>query len=168
MRRIVIPGLTVLAMLVVSGPACCQDSGQERKVSPRTSLLMSTVMPGWGQLANGKRTKGVLCFATGAGLLGKYLIEDRRADRALERAGLATTNSEYLTYYNQYSSHFDRKEDVVWWAVFFWLYAMVDAYVDAHLVGFDEGFEGEPEGDRLRPWGQVTETGFKVGIRIGA
>jgi hypothetical protein len=168
MRRIGVAGLAVLAMLVMSGPARCEDSKHERTVSPRTALLMSTAVPGWGQLANGKRIKGILCFATGAGLLGKYLIEDRRADRALERAGLATTNSEYLYYYDQYSAHFERKDDMIWWAAFFWLYAMIDAYVDAHLVGFDDGFEGEPEGDRLRPWGRITETGFKVGIRIGA
>ncbi len=167
-RWIPVACLTGLSLFLACGAGYGEERDGSARVSPRNALLMSTVVPGWGQLATGHRVKGAVCFAAGAGLLGKYFIEDRRADRALERAGLATTNSEYVHFYNEYSRHFDRKNDVVWWAVFFWLYAMIDAYVDAHLVGFDKGFDGEPQGDRLRPWGEVTQTGFRLGIRIGA
>ena len=131
-------------------------------------MPMSTVLPGWGQLANGHPVKGALCFAVGAGLLGSVFIEGRRANLALERARASTTNPEFRHHDGAYSRHFNRREDRAWWAVFFWLYAMIDAYVDAHLAGFDEEFEGEPAGNAVRPWAQAVPGGFKVGIRIGA
>ena len=129
---------------------------------------MSMVLPGWGQVANGHPVKGAFCFAAGAGLLGSVFIEGRRAHLSLERARASTTNAEYLQHYDAYSRHFNRREDRALWAVFFWLYAMIDAYVDAHLAGFDEEFKGEPAGNTLRPWARGVPGGFKVGIRIGA
>jgi hypothetical protein len=160
--------LAALGVFLPLGYGYGQGRDEQRGVSPRSSLLMSTVLPGWGQVANGHPVKGALCFAAGAGLLGSVFIEGRRATLALERARASTTNAEYLHHYDAYSRHFSRREDRAWWAVFFWLYAMIDAYVDAHLAGFDEEFEGEPTGDTLRPWAQLVPGGFKVGIRIGA
>ncbi len=160
--------LAVLVVLLSPGYGYGQERDEQGGVSPRSSLLMSTVLPGWGQVATGHPVKGALCFAAGAGLLGSVFIEGRRANLALERARASTTNAEYLHHYDAYSTHFNRREDRAWWAVFFWLYAMIDAYVDAHLAGFDEEFEGEPAGNTVRPWAQAVPGGFKVGIRIGA
>jgi hypothetical protein len=163
---------TIIVMLVSlgllhAGPASCESSAERPTVSPRSSLFMSAVLPGWGQVANGHPMKGAVCFAAGAGLLGRILIEGRRADLALERARASTDNAEYLHYYGQYADHFGNRDDAVWWAVFFWLYAMLDAYVDAHLVGFDEEFDGEPQGNRLKPWAEATADGVRFGLRIG-
>jgi len=146
---------------------CASPAPQERRVSPRSSLLMSTVVPGWGQLANGHPVKAAACFAAGAGLVGRVFIETRRADEALRRAETAATNAEYLRHYGDYTEHFNRREDAIWWAIFFWLYVMVDAYVDAHLFGFDEEFKGEPSGEGLRPWIRANSTGLRLGFRFG-
>ncbi len=160
--------LTILAVLLFAGRGVCDEAGRQRRVSPRSALLMSTLIPGSGQVANGHPVKGALCFAVGAGLVGKVFIEGRRAGLELDRARAATDNTEYLYHYGEYSRHFNHREDLAWWAAFFWLYAMIDAYVDAHLVGFDDEFEGEPTGDRLRPWARVVPGGFRIGICIGA
>lgn len=156
-----------LVFVLSAGPGSCEARDARQVSSPRSSLLMSTVLPGWGQLANGHPVKGAVCFAAGAGLLGRILIETRRADAALRHARQSTDDAEYERHYEEYSRHFDRREDAIWWAVFFWLYAMVDAYVDAHLVGFDEEFKGEPTGEGLKPWAARTDSGFRIGLRIG-
>ena len=168
-RRVWIISLLAFVIVILPpGHGYGREAGEPEDVSPRSALLMSMVLPGWGQTAAGHPVKGALSFAAAAGLLGSVFIEGRRADLALERAGAATSNTEYLYHYGQYSDHFNRREDRIWWAVFFWLYAMIDAYVDAHLIGFDEEFEGEPSGTTLRPWARAERGGFRIGICLGS
>ncbi len=158
-----------MIVILQAGHGYGRETGEPESVSPRSALLMSMVLPGWGQAATGHPVKGAFCFAAAAGLLGSVFIEGRRADLALERAELPTGTDEYRwRQADLYSDHFNRREDRIWWAVFFWLYAMIDAYVDAHLIGFDEEFEGEPSGTSLRPWARAEPGGFRVGIRLGS
>jgi hypothetical protein len=62
------------------------------------------------------------------------VVEDRRARNSLRL--YKQTNDE--RYYDEYSEHFDKRQTLVWWATVAALYGLVDAYVDAHLAGFDD------------------------------
>ncbi|MCD6233877.1 MAG: hypothetical protein J7K63_02405 [Candidatus Marinimicrobia bacterium] len=90
--------------------------------NPRTAVLCSAFFPGAGQMYNGKWLK--------AGIL----------------SGL-----EVYTLYRAHAFHEDYKQDTtdkdsqinrnkhLWYAAGVYVYAMLDAYVDAHISSFPEG-----------------------------
>jgi hypothetical protein len=104
--------------------------------SPVKTVLFSAVVPGLGQAANGRWVKASAFIAVGSLLVSRALVESERADRYLYLSRSATTDEEAQTYYDKYSSHFDRRDRFVWWAIAFWVYNMLDAYIDGNLFGF--------------------------------
>jgi hypothetical protein len=106
------------------------------KQSPMRSVLFSAVVPGLGQAANGRWAKASAFVVVGSLLVSKILVERDRADRYLHLSRRAASEEESLDYYDSYSSHYDRRGQLVWWAITFWVYNAFDAYVDGHLFGF--------------------------------
>jgi hypothetical protein len=106
------------------------------KYSPAKSVLLSTMLPGLGQVRNGKWAKASAFLVVGSLLVTKVIVESERADRYLYLSRNAPTDEEAETLYQEYSTHFDRRDRFVWWAVGFWIYSMLDAYIDSHLFGF--------------------------------
>ncbi|MCK5596802.1 MAG: hypothetical protein KAJ04_05070 [Candidatus Eisenbacteria sp.] len=107
-----------------------------------TVMVASAACPGLGQLLNGKEPKAAIVSAVETFLVAGLIIEDRRARNSLRL--YRQTNDD--RYYDEYSEHFDRRQTLVWWAAVAALYGMVDAYVDAHLVGFDDSPAPRVEG----------------------
>ncbi len=92
-------------------------------VNPRSALLRSAVIPGWGQWHNGHPWKAALFAGAASGWLASALAEVRSLDDA-------TTAAERETRSNRRNTRF----------LYFGLtvtLAAIDAFVDAHLAGFD-------------------------------
>ena len=92
-------------------------------VNPRSALLRSAVVPGWGQWHNGHPWKAALFAGAASGFLTSALLEVRSLDDA-------TTAAERETRSNRRNTRF----------LYFGLtvtLAAIDAFVDAHLAGFD-------------------------------
>lgn len=93
--------------------------------------VRSGLVPGWGQLANGKPLKAALL----AGLDGWWLygVLSHEADRkdAVRAGDTAAANTAV-----------DRRNFRIWMMGATALYAMLDAYVDAHFYDYDEGWTG--------------------------
>lgn len=106
------------------------------KHSPLKSMVFSAAVPGLGQATNGRWAKATAFIAVGAVLLSKIAVESDRSDRYLYLSRNATSDESARAYYDQYSSHFDRRDQFVWWAVVFWAYNIFDAYIDGNLFGF--------------------------------
>lgn len=104
--------------------------------SSAKSVFLSSVLPGLGQAENGRWAKASAFVVVGSLLVTKIIVESERADRYLYLSRNATTDEEAEAFYSEYSSHFDRRDRLVWWAVGFWVYNMLDAYIDSHLFGF--------------------------------
>ena len=109
------------------------------KHSTARSVLFSTVVPGLGQAANGRWAKASAFIAVGSILVSKIIVERDRGDRFfylsyLSRSAGSKEEAEYYDY--ESSTHYDRRDRLVWWAVTFWIYNMFDAYIDGHLFGF--------------------------------
>ena len=93
-------------------------------VIPRGALLRSAVIPGWGQLHNGHPWKAALFAGTASGLLASALLEVRSLNGV-------TTAEARETRSNRRNTRF----------LYFGLtvtLAAIDAFVDAHLAGFDQ------------------------------
>ncbi len=104
--------------------------------SPRRSVILSAILPGLGQADNGRWAKATSFVVIGSLLVAKIAVESQRADRYLYLSRHAASDEEAEALYGAYTDHFDRRDRFIWWAVGFWIYNMLDAYVDGHLFGF--------------------------------
>lgn len=115
--------------------------------SPTGAMLRSLAAPGWGQWYNGKKFKAVLLASGEIGLAADAVILNQLAARS--------DNPQDRAFYR------DNRSLAIWWLAAVILYAMADAYVDAHLLGFDESMElstGPPMADPLfhAPFTKIT------------
>jgi hypothetical protein len=65
------------------------------------------------------------------------ISETRLADDAREASRSAATEKERLAAINDKERHLLRRDDYGWWMLAMVLYSIADAYVDAHLAGYD-------------------------------
>ena len=107
--------------------------------NPKTAFYLS-VVPGGGQLYNGKILKGSLVFALEFFAIYSWL-ENAKIHRDYDSINKPLSKNRYLEKRNKYA----------WWVIFIYFYSMIDAMVDAHLSPFDqimntaiEGTKGEP------------------------
>jgi len=101
-------------------------------------LIASAAYPGLGQLMNGTERKAAIIGGAEALLIAQLLLEDRWTRYALKNYRETGDND----YFDEYSEHFDRRQTLIWWTAILALYSIADAYVDAHLSGFDENTPG--------------------------
>ena len=99
---------------------------QPKGKSPSGALLRSLVVPGWGQLYNGKYLKALIY--AGAQLSFAYAAHVQN-NRYLHYKNL--DNDDLAEFYK------DDRNRMLWWIFGVTLLSMGDAYVDAHLWNFD-------------------------------
>jgi hypothetical protein len=90
--------------------------------SPRSAMLHSAVLPGWGQWRNGQRFKAVLVFGGEAALAVNAAYLNQRAVR---------TRGDERAFYE------DNRSLSIWWFFGVYFLNILDAYVDAQLRFFD-------------------------------
>lgn len=96
----------------------------ERKLpNPKSAMIRSIVFPGWGQWYNGKKWKAALVFATEVGIIAGAVYWNNRSKNASDELNRVL----YKDYRNQ----------SYWYLGAAILVSMGDAYIDAHLAGFD-------------------------------
>ena len=130
--------------------------------SPRAAMIRSAIVPGWGQLHNGSWLKA-LAVAGVEGALGYNIVKDLdELDRlnarveAARTAGDAAAELDAVMAYNDRQSLLVQRQWLLGGAV---VYAMVDAYVDAHFRHFDVEFKHDPalpEGVPVRPHARLS------------
>ncbi len=93
-------------------------------VSPSKAMYHSLIIPGWGQLDNGRKWKAALFFAAEATCIAGFLYQSHRlGEEGLtdwEESVIRTDRNTFLIYYLGAK-----------------LLGIVDAYVDAQLADFD-------------------------------
>ena len=97
-----------------------------RMKSPTGALIRSALFPGWGQFYTEHYIKSGVIFCIESGLVISALVQDKKAKDA------------YQTDYAEYLDRLDRRNGYLWWTAGVIVISMIDAYVDAHLFGFDE------------------------------
>jgi hypothetical protein len=111
------------------------------RASPFWASARSLAFPAWGQLHNGSEKKAVVLFSLETYLLGRALRAERRAGYYDDRLSDASSVWERSDLERRRDDLRETRSDLLWWSSLLVLYAVIDAYVDAHLVGFDEGVE---------------------------
>ena len=97
-----------------------------RVKNPKTAFFAS-IIPGGGQIYNGKLVKGVFVMGLEA-LAIKSWLENSNIYSNYDTGNYLLRKSRYLSKRNKYA----------WWVIFLYFYGMIDAIVDAHLSPFDD------------------------------
>jgi Family of unknown function (DUF5683) len=114
---------------------------------PRWVMMRSLVFPGWGQAYNGQWVKAALVAGTEGYLILRIIDDQRDLDdlEAAAEAARAAADEEAedlaVSAYNDRLDAFVRRQ---WFLGAVIVYALVDAYVDAHFRNFDVDFENDP------------------------
>lgn len=136
--------LTVLILMGVAFPLFAQDDAEQERIKRTT--WHSAVLPGWGQVNNGKWWKVPLVYGA-LGASGYYIQTEGATYKEYRDGYLALTDDDPETVYvTSLSSsdvlaardfHRTNLEQSVLTFVLIWGAQVVDAHVDAHLLGFD-------------------------------
>ena len=89
--------------------------------SPMGAVVRSAILPGWGQIYNGKYLKAILCFAIVFDFSRKVYIYNQRYHDSMRR------NKSLL----------ERRIINSWYLGLCYMLTMVDAFVDAYLYKFE-------------------------------
>jgi hypothetical protein len=120
------------------------DREKRLRQKPMWALFKSMVVPGWGQIGNGRYIKAAVYFGLEAWMVGgaihygQQASDFRRLFDETPRDAVSLRND----YYSLYRDRQDECNKYTWFAVIVAFVSMFDAYVDAHLSGFPRQGEG--------------------------
>jgi hypothetical protein len=112
-----------------------------RRVPPKIwwVTVRSGILPGWGQLANGKTFKAVLLGGIYGGWAAAALVAE--SDRREAQEALGDGSDPVLIA--RVNDAVDKRNFRMWMMGATMIYAMLDAYVDAHFYRYDENWRVE-------------------------
>jgi hypothetical protein len=99
------------------------DSIKNGLPSPKAAMIRSIIFPGWGQWYNGKKIKAGFIFLTESSIIGAAFYWQNKKQNAQH-----PDDEEF---------YLDNRNLAFWYLGGAILLSMADAYVDAHLAGFD-------------------------------
>lgn len=167
-HQLVVLAAAIALAVPAAAEAAAADSGDPGRAAPPggrprpvTALVAAAAYPGLGQLVVGSEMKAAAVGAAQALLVGRLILEDRWTRHALR----LYRETGRASYYDDYSEHYDRRQTLVWWVLAAGILSVADAYVDAHLIGFDDPAAPGP-GD-LEPEGPPAgDAGLRVGFAV--
>jgi len=120
---------------------------------PRWVMMRSLILPGWGQLYNRSYVKASLVAASEGWLISALIADRRDLDKlqsAAEEAQKSGSQAQAQAAVDAYNARLDRFVSRQWLLAGVAVYALLDAYVDAHFKNFDIEFRKDPAlpGDR--------------------
>lgn len=125
------------------------DAGEKRELeldlsnpTPVNAALRSLFIPGWGQYFNGQKAKGAsLLLATAASLTGTIVLRSRAQHTLADYHAKGLPND---PLYDKYEKQHQQSVILQGAAVGFWLFSIVDAYLQARVMpAEDEGLPGK-------------------------
>ena len=128
----------------------------------RLAMLKSIVQPGWGQWQNGQPFKAVLFAGIEVGMFYGIIRQHNRW-QDLSQQARDTSDPELRYDFERRSSFYltDRNK-LLWWLLWFELFNITDAYVNAALADFDDSPDLSLY---LLPDGIVAEVSFPLSLR---
>ena len=110
---------------------CCtwlypQEADSLKSKSPAKAALYGAMFPGGGQIYNGRWLKGALLLSLEAAAIYQW-YSNGDIYKKYESENYSLSKHRYL----------EKRNKFVWWAVFIYVYGMIDAVVDAHLNPFN-------------------------------
>ena len=111
----------------------------QRRKSPRVAMFSNMVLPGLGQLYNGRRLKTVAMVSLITSYTANIIVEHKRAQRRLKARDMLDPDT--FAWREEdlfYQFHRENSKDYMWWTGAVWLIGVLDAFIDAHLFDVRE------------------------------
>ncbi len=106
----------------------------ERRKSGRVAMLSSMVLPGLGQVYNGRRLKVLVVAGMAMGYGSQVWLNAKGAQRArFRRDRLEPGTSAYNLQNRLIDFHKEEARTWGWWTGAIWILGILDAWTDAHL-----------------------------------
>ena len=117
--------ISCLLIYPLSGNGTDSTQAKDPKIA-----FMSALIPGGGQVYNGKLIKA----------LSLLMLEGLAIQSWLENASLYEfyNPDDITTYPLRKHRYLEKRNKYAWWVGFIYVYGMIDAIVDAHLSPFNE------------------------------
>jgi hypothetical protein len=114
-----------ILFILLIGLAYGQDSKKEQIKDPKKAFYFSLI-PGMGQVYNGKLFKSAIVIG----------LEIAAYNACLKNLDIYN-NYENGNYPLRKHRYLEKRNKYTWWVGIIYVYAMIDAVVDAHLYKFD-------------------------------
>lgn len=143
---------TIFTSIVLSVPLFAENRDSVRTVSPRKALLTALVFPGAGQIYIHRPLKAVvhasseiffICKTLEYNKIYGYVKETKNSvgidkwnymdEEAKKKAIFDSTG--YMLKINSWRPR-EKRNKYSWWCAGIYLFSILDAYVDAHLMNF--------------------------------
>jgi hypothetical protein len=110
----------------------------QRRKSPKLAMYCNALLPGLGQVYNGRRIKTALMVAAASYYIGNIWLNQKNAQRyTATRDNLPPDGPGYkgsVSFYNGLISFYkEQAKDYLWWSAAVWVIGILDAWIDAHL-----------------------------------
>ena len=174
-RRLVVLGALWLVAALTRNVAATVETGApaiasrdaDSSLTPRTAVIRSAVLPGWGQYSNGRPVKAALFGGGTAAFIAVTWMKVTDLDEVSEKIDVTRRQLQLSVDGGEEkadllrrldgleASHEDgaaRRNSLILGIVATVTFGAIDAYIDAHLVGFGSEppqFEVGPTGDGL-------------------
>jgi hypothetical protein len=133
--------------------------------APAWVMARSALFPGWGQAKNGAWWKALLVAGIESAFLERLYYEDRMTGVYRARAAATPVESGEHDFWDAKTRrHIGHRRDFSWWTGLMLALSLTDAYVDAHLRGFNVRLEGAPEDAGAPAPGQRSATGLQIAL----
>ena len=117
----------IIVIVLLTGFGFAQTLDSLSIKSPKKAALYAALFPGIGQAYNGKIFKSALLLSMEIGVIYQWSLNGD-IYKKYDTGDYALSKHRYLEKRNKYA----------WWAVFVYVYGLLDAVVDAHLSPFNE------------------------------
>ena len=115
-----------ILFILLIGLAYGQDSKKEQIKDPKKAFYFSLI-PGMGQVYNGKLFKSAIVIG----------LEIAAYNACLNNLDIYN-NYDDGNYHLRKHRYLEKRNKYAWWIGIIYVYAMIDAVVDAHLYKFDD------------------------------
>lgn len=109
--------------------------------SPKWAMYRSLVVPGWGQLYNGKIIKAIGFAAAETYFIYCYVYYHKKFKeyaRKRREADLNDNEMDFLFYTRRKDFYMDQRNAQGWYLALTIILSIMDAYVDAYLINFEK------------------------------
>ena len=106
----------------------------QRRKNPKVAMYSSMLLPGLGQLYNGRRIKVAVAAGAFSYYFGNIILNKRKAEFFEAQRNQFATGSDDWNDLNRFVDFYkEEARTFVWWSGLVWLLALVDSWIDAHL-----------------------------------
>lgn len=124
--------LIVVSLLLIFSSLIADE--ESRKKQPLKAAALSCILPGGGQLYNGKYLKSGFVIAVEGSFIGLAAYHHLEAEKYYDKYKISLSETDY----NGYVKYYERRQSDFFWIGTIIFLSAIDAYIDAHLFDFEE------------------------------